>query len=439
LSRRVTVIKQLRASGTPFLLVDGGNALFGALPVRLDDNVVRQHVEKAKVIIAGYNEMGYQALAVGDGELGIGLGRIKELEKLMKFPLLCANLVDAESGKPVFTPSAVVAVGGVTFGLFGTVMNTLSPSFLARVAPGVKLIDNVACGAAIAAELRGKVDFVVGLCHANDDENRKLLAASKDIDAIVDPHCFFGNHTMWVSEDKYLDWVDGRALLRCDGQGSRLGRFDIAVGARAQPFVPWSPFQDAYEKRAAGTALTDEEKAILEAGQVRHLGGIEVIPIFPHFAEAPDIKAMVNQFRTSTRFAPVKTEEEISKAKARYRTADVCKPCHEENYRRWRATAHGRAYATLVKTGDEFRYDCIPCHTLGCGETFIDAHQVGPYKDVQCENCHGTNPKHADNPEDNPWPKVTEVTCLVCHNPEHLGEHFDFKEKVKKDTPCAVD
>ena len=134
----------------------------------------------------------------------------------------------------------------------------------------------------------------------------------------------------------------------------------------------------------------------------------------------------------------MKVEEEEQKAKSRFHTAEVCKECHEENYEKWRKTPHGRAYATLVKSGDEYRYDCLPCHTLGYGETFINAHKVGPYKDVQCENCHGTNPEHMKDPEKYTWPKVKEINCLVCHNPKHLGEPFNFRVMVKKDPCCRV-
>ena len=101
-------------------------------------------------------------------------------------------------------------------------------------------------------------------------------------------------------------------------------------------------------------------------------------------------------------------------------------------------TMHGRAYSTLEKSGDEFRYDCLSCHTLGYGETFLDAHKVGPYKDVQCESCHGTNPRHADDPEKYTWAKVKETNCLICHNPKHLGMEFDFKAKRVTDTCCTV-
>ena len=124
------MIKQLRASGAEFLLVDGGNALFGAVPWNPGDPRIGQSLEKAKVIIAGYNRMRYHAMAVGVGEIGIGLAHIKELEKLMEFPLLCANLVDSGSDAPVFKPSAIVTVGGVVSTV--TVTTLLIPSLPAR-------------------------------------------------------------------------------------------------------------------------------------------------------------------------------------------------------------------------------------------------------------------------------------------------------------------
>ncbi|HAK97202.1 MAG TPA: hypothetical protein DCM87_19985 [Planctomycetes bacterium] len=438
MSRRTTVIKQLRASGAEFLLVDGGNALFGAVPWNPGDPRIGQSLEKAKVIIAGYNRMRYHAMAVGVGEIGIGLGHIKELEKLMEFPLLCANLLDAGSGAPVFKPSAIVTVGGVKVGLFGVLMASISATYLERVAPGIVLGNGVAAAKKAAEELRPQVDLVVGLCHMNDDENRALLAQCPAIDAIVDPYCFGGSSRVWIPDDTDLEWVNGRALLRGDGQGSRLGRFDVCLGAGGAPFVPWDRYQAAYEKKAQGGALAPDEAAALADGERRHLGGMTVIPIYPHFAEAPEIKALVDRFRASTRFVTGDAEKEEALARERFLTAEACKPCHEENYAAWRKTPHGRAYATLQKTGDEFRYDCLPCHSVGYGEAFLDAHKVGPYKDVQCESCHGTNPAHGSEPEKNRWPAVTEGNCLVCHNPEHLGMPFDFGAKVHEATCCKV-
>ncbi len=432
------MVKQLRAGGTPVLLVDGGDCLSSSLPRRANEYRIRQFVEKAKVIIASYNHMGYHGLAVGDTELGLGIARLKELEKQMTFPLLCANLVDAKTGLPVFKPSAVTTVGGVKIGLFGVIMNTLNEQWLQRVAPGVKLTDAVTAGRKVAAALRSKVDLVVGLCHANDDENRRILTESSDVDVVVDPNCHNGSHTLWVEEEKYLGWINGRPVLRCDAQGSRFGRLDIVMGETGKPFVSWAAFQEAYEKKEGGTTLSAEDEQILRDAERRHLAGIQVIPIYPHFAEAPEIRAMVNAFKRSTRFARVDLAGEVQKAKEQYLAAESCKECHEENYKKWRMTLHGKAYSTLVKTGDEYRYDCLPCHTLGYGETFLDAHKVGPYKDVQCENCHGTNPEHADDPEEHRWPTIKEIQCLVCHNPQHLGEPFDFKEMRTKDTCCTV-
>jgi hypothetical protein len=50
---------------------------------------------------------------------------------------------------------------------------------------------------------------------------------------------------------------------------------------------------------------------------------------------------------------------------------------------------------------------------------------VGPYKDVQCESCHGKNPQHPTAPADHPWPKVNTETCWSCHDPRVTRVPFD--------------
>lgn len=431
-------MKQLKALEQDFLIVDGGNALFGSLPRRASKLQFNQALEKAKVIIASYNHMGYHAMAVGFNEIAMGLTRIKSLEKAMKFPFLCANLVNEETGAPLFQPTTIVTVKGVKIGLFGVLLGTIQKSFLKEALPGIKLTDPFEAGKQAAAKLRPDVDLVMGLCHTNDVTSRKLLAQCPDIDLVLDPQCTNGSYMIWVSEDEQLQWVNGKPLLRCDGQGSRLGRFDILMGSREKGFIPWDDLNQIREKQEDGGAISAAETALLDRAKTQLVGGTEVIEIFPHFAEAPEIKAMVEKFKKTTRFAAVAMETVKAQAKAQYLTAEGCMKCHKRNYKAWSKTHHGTAYSTLVETGDEFRYDCLPCHTLGYGETFIDAHKVGPYKNVQCESCHGTNPKHAEDPDKYPWPAVKMHQCIICHNPKHLGIPFSFKEKRLEVKSCRV-
>ncbi|MCA8961934.1 MAG: hypothetical protein KDC38_15520, partial [Planctomycetes bacterium] len=92
-------------------------------------------------------------------------------------------------------------------------------------------------------------------------------------------------------------------------------------------------------------------------------------------------------------------------------------------------------FASLEKTGDEWRQDCIGCHVLGYGQSFLLPADAEPYKNVQCESCHGLNPGHPEEPETHPWPKIKESTCLTCHNKAQTLVEFQFLP-MKRQVQC---
>ena len=182
-----------------------------------------------------------------------------------------------------------------------------------------------------------------------------------------------------------------------------LGRLDVHL---EHPGQPW----------ASRDTQVEEGKVVN-----RFLG--TDIELAPHIGQNATMEQMVQTFKRRTRFVAIDEPDEFVPSD-RYLTADTCGACHPDQYDAWAESGHARAYATLEKTGDEFRYDCIPCHVLGYGETFIDAHKPAANKNVQCESCHGTNPKHPTNPKRHSWKTVDEKACWGCHNPEVTRAEF---------------
>ena len=115
-----------------------------------------------------------------------------------------------------------------------------------------------------------------------------------------------------------------------------------------------------------------------------------------------------------------------------YVTTSKCKTCHEAQHAFWLNTTHSEAVASLEKTGDEHRYDCIGCHSLGYGTAYLDTTKIGAWGEVQCESCHGANKQHVDEPKKFPFAKIEEKTCLGCHNKEHTLKEFYFVRMRRK-------
>ena len=124
-TRRTAYLKQLRARGELIVVVDGGNSLFDPKDIRAQRFESKQLIEKAKVIVESYNRMGYRAMAIGYLDMVMGFEQLREYEKMAKFPFLCANLVDRESGELVFEPWTEFEVHGVKIAVIGIINNGL--------------------------------------------------------------------------------------------------------------------------------------------------------------------------------------------------------------------------------------------------------------------------------------------------------------------------
>ncbi len=115
LSRRATAIAQERAKG-PVLLIEAGGAL--AAPNALKDGTQAQQArDKAEVTLQAMAQMRYDAMAVGERDLPLGVEALQGYAERGGFVLLGANLVDAEGKRP-FQGHSLHEVGGVRVGLF---------------------------------------------------------------------------------------------------------------------------------------------------------------------------------------------------------------------------------------------------------------------------------------------------------------------------------
>src|SRR5688572_11507009 len=126
----VTNLRAAReAEGGAVVLLDAGDMFQGTLESNLNEG---------QAVIAAYNAIGYTAAALGNHEFDFGpegpaviaqtvdddpRGALKARAQEAKFPLLTANILDADSGNRIKWPnmpaSTVVEVSGVKIGVIG--------------------------------------------------------------------------------------------------------------------------------------------------------------------------------------------------------------------------------------------------------------------------------------------------------------------------------
>ena len=423
LTRRSSFLKQLRSTGRDVLFLDGGSALF-TIKDRIKPAEEAEAFRKAELIVATYNRMGYRAMAVGTYDLAIGLDKLLELEKKARFTFLSANLRNEATGELYFRPHLVEEVAGVRVGIIG-LSSQLGKAFAEKNAPGAVVDDPIEATKKSISELDGKVDLLIVLSHLLEENTFALLDELDAIDIAIDPFIQYGNHHTWIKDHEWVDYRNDTVLLRSDGQGARLGVLDIEMVDPKKGLVGVARLIDIEDRIDEGTA-TDAEKALLDGAGDLNLFEFNRVSLEPHHLTDPDIDHLIEEWKKNVDPSRVAALEAALPHKGDFLTTEKCSGCHEAQYTFWKGTKHAHALATLEANGDQNRFDCVGCHTLGYGLAYLDTTSIGKFADVQCESCHGTNPAHAEEPKAHPYARIEKEACLVCHNKEQTLKDFNF-------------
>ncbi|UCD38060.1 MAG: hypothetical protein JSW54_00825 [Fidelibacterota bacterium] len=159
-------------------MVDGGDLFFPK--ARLGDEIIEKEKIKARAMLAGFNQIGADAVNVGDNDLAAGLPFLKELADSAHFPLLSATLVDGE-GNLLFKPYTVVERGGVRIGLIGASSEVESEGSYQSLA----FLPTVG---RVAEEVASQADILILLFHGSDEDKKTLVASGLPIDLILQSH-----------------------------------------------------------------------------------------------------------------------------------------------------------------------------------------------------------------------------------------------------------
>jgi len=123
------------------------------------------------------------AVGVAERDLRYGASFLRAQTKRGRLPVVCANLIEKRSGKPLFDPYAIKKIGGVKVGFFGLIDGKadLGPS-----RDSLRVEEPTAVATRTVAEMRRKgADVVVLLGQLGRGENEDLVAAVDGIDVLV--------------------------------------------------------------------------------------------------------------------------------------------------------------------------------------------------------------------------------------------------------------
>ena len=227
MARLYTYIQQVRAENPNTILIDAGDDIQGTI---MTDDLYNKTPEEPHPVIAAMNYMGYDAMTLGNHEFNWGIPTMQTILSQAEFPVLAANVTDADGEFVTGAGWTIVERDGVKVAVIGV------------VTPDVPIWDggkegiedatfeaaNVAVGKAIDA-IGDQADVIVVSAHmgmyaefdeeGGSDSAQKILDDNPEIDVLQVAH----NHV--VVNEKQGDVVIGGVR----NGGRDIARFDLTL------------------------------------------------------------------------------------------------------------------------------------------------------------------------------------------------------------------
>ncbi|OMF32231.1 hypothetical protein BK133_14500 [Paenibacillus sp. FSL H8-0548] len=226
--RRVTAIKETKASSTNPILVDAGDVFSGTL-------YFNKYLGQAD--LAFMNLVGYDAMTFGNHEFDKNSGVLADFIGNAKFPFVSSNVnfskdeilnamfkdeISYDAKDATIYPAIVMQVDGENIGLFG-----LTTEDTANIAsPGDVTFDNAIVKALATTAMLEKegINKIVVLSHLGYDADLELAKAVKGIDIIV------GGHSHTQLDQAVVDHTDldaPKLIVQTGEKGLFLGKLEV--------------------------------------------------------------------------------------------------------------------------------------------------------------------------------------------------------------------
>ncbi len=250
LPKIATLVNQYRNDGN-VLLLDAGDTFHGQTIVNLNEG---------EAVIDIMNEMGYDAMTLGNHDFNFGQERIKELEEMANFPIVAANL-----DPTLVEPYVIKEINGMRIGIFGLATPETEYKTHPKNVEGLTFRSPSEAAQEMVDELEGQTDMIIALSHLGLSEgseytSRRVAENVSGIDVIIDGH----SHT--ALEEGLM--VNGTLIAQAGEYDKNLGvvKVEMVEGNLENMTASLVTKEDAadIEKDQAVVGLIEEIKAANE-------------------------------------------------------------------------------------------------------------------------------------------------------------------------------
>ncbi len=174
IARRATLIRKIEAENKGRTLVLHSGDIFSR-----GDPLTAYY--RGEVNMRAMEAAGYDIMAPGEGEFYFGLGNLRRLAGLVRFPVLAANIYLKASGERVFAPYILKKMAGARVAVLGLgkVNDELYSGW------SLEMRDPVEVAREFVPMLRAQADLLLGLTHQGSLLDEKLAKEVPQFDILV--------------------------------------------------------------------------------------------------------------------------------------------------------------------------------------------------------------------------------------------------------------
>ncbi|WP_191601862.1 bifunctional UDP-sugar hydrolase/5'-nucleotidase UshA [Marinomonas algicola] len=237
MAARKTLIDNIREevaleNGTT-LLLSGGD---------INTGVPESDLQDAEPDFKGMNMLQYDAMALGNHEFDNSIEVLRQQKDWAGFPFLSANIIDTETGKPLFDAYKIFEIEDLKIAVVGFTTESTAILGNPEYLQGLEIRKPVDVAQTLIPELRKKADFVVAATHMGHYENGDyggnapgdvtLARAVPGIDVIVGGH---SQNPLFEPDEQ-----NGTLILQAHEWGKYVGRLDLVIKNGA---IVWSEYE----------------------------------------------------------------------------------------------------------------------------------------------------------------------------------------------------
>jgi hypothetical protein len=415
-SRRSTVIETLRKVNPNLLLLDTGDVTSGGAS------------SQTEFTAQAYHLLGYDAIALGEGDLRVGLDTFEKFSRQYSLPIVASNLKLKLKSPTCVREVISLQRGGRSIAVISVVSDQWLAIIPMEMRKQMVFERPEATLARLVPQLRPKYDLIILLSHLGPGNRKRVEGRLQGIDLWIDT----GGH-QWMAASQ----PSSPAKLPADGH--------LFPNQCPPLFISW---QNDRKIGIAGLLLSlkNRKLTVPAAQMVDMVRGIKEDKRFLDIYDAYKYvsrQEMLTLLNKQLREAKTNTQP----AAFEYVPSEKCGTCHQEIFRFWRTTPHGQAFATLKKANRDADLNCWSCHSTGFREEtgFQNPVATPTLVDVGCQSCHmkelKTHPGKKKELEKIP-PQMVQLEkrkdnltqswhCERCHV-RHRSPNYEFKSYVKR-------